>query len=109
MECRTTPPPLPPPRCAGGPPVTWQDVRTFRREKGIVPSYKRIDTCAAEFKADTPYMYSCYDGACESNPVPTRKVRLRLGLWVWGVGCWVRVVCLEGGLAHATLPWPRPV
>eukprot|EP00983_Pelagomonas_calceolata_P082037 1155797-Pelagomonas_calceolata.AAC.7 len=57
--------------CAG---TTWQDVRRFRLSQGIVPSYKRIDTCAAEFAADTPYMYSCYDGACESNPQNTRKV-----------------------------------
>ncbi|KAF5829351.1 hypothetical protein DUNSADRAFT_16196 [Dunaliella salina] len=54
--------------------TTWQEVRRFRLSQGIVPSYKRIDTCAAEFAADTPYMYSCYDGACESNPLNTRKV-----------------------------------
>jgi len=54
---------------------TWQEVRAFRLSKGIIPSYKRIDTCAAEFAADTPYMYSCYDGVCESKPVPSKKVK----------------------------------
>ena len=37
-------------------------------------SYKRVDTCAAEFEANTPYMYSCYDGSCECEPTNSRKV-----------------------------------
>jgi len=36
-------------------------VRKERREKGVRPVYKRVDTCAAEFKAKTPYMYSTYE------------------------------------------------
>ena len=49
-------------------------MRDHRIGLGIVPSYKRIDTCAAEFEANTPYMYSCYDGPCESTPTTARKV-----------------------------------
>ncbi|MDD3898581.1 MAG: carbamoyl-phosphate synthase large subunit, partial [Syntrophomonadaceae bacterium] len=37
------------------------DVRSLRREMGIVPTYKLVDTCAAEFDAKTPYFYSCYE------------------------------------------------
>jgi carbamoyl-phosphate synthase large subunit len=36
-------------------------LRQYRKEKGIVPVYKMVDTCAAEFKAYTPYLYSTYE------------------------------------------------
>jgi carbamoyl-phosphate synthase large subunit len=36
-------------------------VRQLRKAFGIVPTYKMVDTCAAEFEAKTPYFYSCYD------------------------------------------------
>ncbi|KAI8463160.1 MAG: hypothetical protein J3K34DRAFT_527209 [Monoraphidium minutum] len=49
-------------------------VRAHRKALGVVPSFKRVDTCAAEFDADTPYMYSTYDGDCESAPTDARKV-----------------------------------
>jgi carbamoyl-phosphate synthase large subunit len=49
-------------------------VRARRIAAGVVPSFKRIDTCAAEFESYTPYFYSSYDDECESAPTPTRKV-----------------------------------
>ena len=56
------------------------DVRKARRALGVRPVFKRVDTCAAEFFAATPYMYSCYetpgfDGVadCESDPSDRRK------------------------------------
>ena len=57
-----------------------REVRTFRHERGVKPVFKRIDTCAAEFAAKTPYMYSTYEPpfgdtlACESNPTDKKKV-----------------------------------
>ncbi len=55
-------------------------VRAARRALGVRPVFKRIDTCAGEFRADTPYMYSTYEtGAlgqvpeCESEPSDRRK------------------------------------
>ncbi|MCA6232471.1 MAG: carbamoyl-phosphate synthase large subunit [Phenylobacterium sp.] len=55
-------------------------VRAARRALGVRPVFKRIDTCAGEFRADTPYMYSTYEtGAlgqapeCESDPSDHRK------------------------------------
>ncbi len=39
--------------------------RTLRKSLGIVPTYKMVDTCAAEFEAATPYFYSCYDSENE--------------------------------------------
>ena len=50
------------------------DVRAARVAAGVVPSMKRVDTCAAEFESSTPYMYSSYDGNCESEPTNKRKV-----------------------------------
>ena len=54
-------------------------VAALRRRLGVVPVYKRIDTCAAEFPSATPYMYSTYEGgfgapACEADPSDRRKV-----------------------------------
>ncbi|MDI3482347.1 MAG: carbamoyl-phosphate synthase large subunit [Candidatus Methanomethylophilaceae archaeon] len=42
-----------------------KDVRELRKNMGIVPTYKMVDTCAAEFEAVTPYFYSTYGSSCE--------------------------------------------
>ncbi|MEK9649961.1 MAG: carbamoyl-phosphate synthase large subunit [Gammaproteobacteria bacterium] len=49
-------------------------VRTKRLSLGLKPSFKRVDTCAAEFETETAYMYSTYDGVCESRPSKNKKV-----------------------------------
>lgn len=56
-------------------------VTTARHAMNVRPVYKRIDTCAAEFEAKTPYMYSCYEtfaadseAECESNPTDREKI-----------------------------------
>ncbi len=63
-----------------------RDVRAARRALGVRPQYKRIDSCAAEFRASTPYMYSTYEtgawsvsgaaeGAdCEADPTDREKI-----------------------------------
>ncbi len=43
-------------------------VAAYRREQGIVPAYKTVDTCAAEFAAQTPYYYASYDDEDEVSP-----------------------------------------
>ena len=57
---------------------TRSAVTAARHEAGVHPVFKRIDTCAAEFAAETAYMYSCYEpfiGAeCESAPADRKKV-----------------------------------
>lgn len=50
------------------------EVRAYRKSLGVEPAYKRVDTCAAEFEANTPYMYSTYDGNSECEPTTARKV-----------------------------------
>jgi carbamoyl-phosphate synthase large subunit len=54
--------------------VSEKEVRSKRLSLGVKPTYKRVDTCAAEFEADTPYMYSSYDFECESVPTDKKKV-----------------------------------
>jgi len=49
-------------------------VRQRRIEEGLVPAFKRIDTCAAEFESFTPYMYGTYEQIDESEPTPKKKV-----------------------------------
>lgn len=66
-----------------------KDIREWRERQGIVPVYKIIDTCAAEFKAYTPYLYSTYERPfftvhgsrlmargveCEADPTNRKKV-----------------------------------
>ncbi len=61
---------------------TEEVVRARRAELGVRPVFKRIDTCAAEFEARTPYLYSCYetgivgevDAESESRPSERRKI-----------------------------------
>ena len=54
--------------------ATEDQVRARRRQLGIRPSFKSVDTCAGEFAAFTPYMYSTYDAASESRPTDRRKI-----------------------------------
>jgi len=52
------------------------DVREQRHKLGVRPVYKRVDTCAAEFEATTPYLYSTYETECEAEPTSRRKVMI---------------------------------
>jgi carbamoyl-phosphate synthase large subunit len=49
-------------------------VRQRRVEEALIPAFKRIDTCAAEFESFTPYMYGTYERVDESEPTPKKKV-----------------------------------
>ncbi len=55
------------------------DIREMRRKWNIQPTYKMVDTCAAEFDAQTPYYYSTYDIENESIPTDNPKKVLVLG------------------------------
>ncbi|HEY7038957.1 MAG TPA: carbamoyl-phosphate synthase large subunit [Methylomirabilota bacterium] len=54
--------------------TTEGEVRRARVEAGIKPVYKMVDTCAAEFEAHTPYLYSTYEEEDEAPPTPREKV-----------------------------------
>jgi carbamoyl-phosphate synthase large subunit len=49
-------------------------LRVRRQDAGLVPAYKRIDTCAAEFESFTPYLYGTFESECEADPTPRHKV-----------------------------------
>jgi carbamoyl-phosphate synthase large subunit len=49
-------------------------IRDHRRETGIIPTYKMVDTCAAEFEAKTPYYYGTYEGEDEVAVSKNKKV-----------------------------------
>ncbi|HEX7152788.1 MAG TPA: carbamoyl-phosphate synthase large subunit [Thermoanaerobaculia bacterium] len=53
---------------------TEKELRDLRHAAGLRPVYKRVDTCAAEFEASTPYLYSTYEQENEANPTDRRKV-----------------------------------
>jgi len=50
------------------------EVRALRRSLGILPTFQRVDTCAAEFEAQTPYLYSAYEQADEARPTDRQKI-----------------------------------
>jgi carbamoyl-phosphate synthase large subunit len=60
--------------------VTEMEVRALRHKLGVRPVFKTIDTCAAEFQAQTPYLYSTYEAPtfgepeCEANPTDRQKI-----------------------------------
>ena len=59
---------------------TENDIAELRKRFSVNPVFKRIDSCAAEFSANTPYMYSCYEGdglnfaECEADPTTKDKI-----------------------------------
>ncbi|MGQ8363986.1 carbamoyl-phosphate synthase large subunit [Glaciecola sp. 1036] len=50
------------------------NVREQRTKLDVLPVFKRVDTCAAEFSTSTAYMYSCYDEECEAAPSNKKKI-----------------------------------
>ncbi len=55
---------------------TENEVRERRKVLNIVPVYKRVDTCGAEFESHTPYLYSTYEEECEAEPTDRRKIMI---------------------------------
>jgi carbamoyl-phosphate synthase large subunit len=55
---------------------TEDEVRARRKQLAIVPVYKRVDTCGAEFESFTPYLYSTYEEEDESAPTDARKIMI---------------------------------
>ncbi|WP_312243577.1 carbamoyl-phosphate synthase large subunit [Stutzerimonas nitrititolerans] len=56
--------------------VTEKNLRSHRHKLKVLPVYKRVDTCAAEFATDTAYMYSTYEEECEANPSGRDKIMI---------------------------------
>src|SRR5574344_36358 len=56
--------------------VTEKNLRSHRHKLKVLPVYKRVDTCAAEFATDTAYMYSTYEDECEANASSRDKIMI---------------------------------
>ena len=52
------------------------EVREYRKKLGLVPVYKRVDTCGAEFESHTPYLYSTFETENEANPTDRAKIMI---------------------------------
>ena len=59
--------------------ISEQDIHQMRKDNGIVAAFKMVDTCAAEFAAETPYYYSCFGSENEAAFTNDRKKVLVLG------------------------------
>jgi carbamoyl-phosphate synthase large subunit len=56
--------------------VSEKEISDTRKKENIRPVFKRVDTCAAEFEAHTPYLYSTYEDECEVNPTDKQKIMI---------------------------------
>ncbi|HEY7779799.1 MAG TPA: carbamoyl-phosphate synthase large subunit, partial [Ktedonobacterales bacterium] len=91
--------------------LTPQRVRARRAECGIRPTYKMVDTCAAEFAAETPYFYSTYEQENEAAPLAGKKAvvlgsgPIRIGQGIEFDYCSVRAAAAlrEAGVASIML------
>ena len=59
--------------------ISQEEIKGMRHENGIIAAYKMVDTCAAEFAAETPYYYSCFGSENEADGTSDRKKVLVLG------------------------------
>jgi carbamoyl-phosphate synthase large subunit len=66
--------------------TTEEEVRALRHKLGVRPVFKRIDTCAAEFEAKTPYMYSTYEAPSFGEPEDESQVSDRRKVVILGGG-----------------------
>src|SRR5712664_514020 len=55
---------------------TEDEVRAHRKSLGLIPVYKRVDTCGAEFESFTPYLYSTYEEEDEAQPTDRPKIMI---------------------------------
>jgi len=55
---------------------TEDEVRAYRKSLGLIPVYKRVDTCGAEFESFTPYLYSTYEEEDEAQPSDRKKIMI---------------------------------
>lgn len=56
--------------------VAEEEVRKARKRHKIIPAYKTVDTCAAEFQSFTPYLYSTYDEQADAEPSARKKIMI---------------------------------
>ena len=94
---------------------TADEVAKIRYDLEVLPVYKRIDTCAAEFPSETPYMYSCYEGdgvnkaQCEAKITDKKKIIIlgggpnRIGQGIEFDYCCVHACYALSGIGYETI------
>ncbi|MFL2659817.1 MAG: carbamoyl-phosphate synthase large subunit [Alphaproteobacteria bacterium] len=94
---------------------TSDEVAKIRYDLDVLPVYKRIDTCAAEFPSETPYMYSCYEGdgvnkaQCEAKISDKKKIIIlgggpnRIGQGIEFDYCCVHACYALSGIGYETI------
>ncbi|MES2765674.1 MAG: carbamoyl-phosphate synthase large subunit [Bacteroidota bacterium] len=86
--------------------ATEDEVREHRKKLGVIPVFKTVDTCAAEFESETPYHYSTYGIENESVRSPRKKVViLGSGPNRIGQGIEFDYCCVQGILAAREAGW----
>ncbi|MGR3220317.1 MAG: carbamoyl-phosphate synthase large subunit [Candidatus Anammoxibacter sp.] len=86
-----------------------EEIRELRKSYNIRPVFKHVDTCAAEFKAYTPYLYSTYESECEADPTDKKKVIIlgsgpnRIGQGIEFDYCCVHAVMALKELGYETI------
>ncbi|MCB1068891.1 MAG: carbamoyl-phosphate synthase large subunit [Verrucomicrobia bacterium] len=89
--------------------VTEADIRALRTQHGIVPVYRLVDTCAAEFEAYTPYFYSSYQAMDQARVTDKRKIMVlgsgpnRIGQGIEFDYCCVHTVFALRELGYETI------
>ena len=66
--------------------LSENEIYTFRQKNNILPTFKSVDTCAAEFEAQTPYCYSTYEIENEIQPLNGKNIDFRK----WSNKNWAR-------------------
>ncbi|MBI3811920.1 MAG: carbamoyl-phosphate synthase large subunit [Nitrospirae bacterium] len=84
--------------------VEEDEFREIRKDFGVAVTYNRVDTCGAEFVAQTPYLYSTYETECEALPTKNKKIMiLGGGPNRIGQGIEFDYCCVHGALAAKEL------
>ncbi len=84
-------------------------IRAIRGDLGILPTFQRVDTCAAEFAAQTPYLYSAYESADEAEPTDRLKILIlgsgpnRIGQGIEFDYCCCQAAFALKGLGYETI------
>ena len=89
--------------------LSTKNVRDLRKRLGILPTFQRVDTCAAEFEAQTPYLYSAYEMDDEARPTDRQKIMIlgggpnRIGQGIEFDYCCCQAAFALAGMGYETI------
>jgi len=89
--------------------LSTKNIRDLRKRLGIFPTFQRVDTCAAEFEAQTPYLYSAYEMEDEARSTDRQKIMIlgggpnRIGQGIEFDYCCCQAAFALGGMGYETI------